>query len=66
MGTQPTCPQLLAALNNSCMQAAFGDDAKKKSLIELRTMRDAKTTWIGAKEMDLRREIDRHLAHYDF
>ncbi len=63
--TQPTCPQVLAALNNACMQAAFGEESKKSALSELRRLRNAKTTWIGSKELDLRREVDRHLAHYD-
>ena len=64
MTTTPTCPQLLAALNNACMQAAFGDEERKAALDELRKLRDAKTTWVGPKELDLRREVDRHLNYY--
>lgn len=64
MNTQPTCQQLLGALNNACLQAAFGEDAKSAALDELRKLRNARTTWCGQKELDLRREIDRHLERY--
>jgi hypothetical protein len=64
MSTQPTCPQLLWALNNACMQAAFGEEARTAALCELRKLRNARTTWCGQKELDLRREIDRHLEWY--
>lgn len=64
MDNKPTCPQLLGALNNACMAAAFGEDAKKQALKTLREMRNKRITWCGMKELDLRREIDRHLDHY--
>ena len=32
--------------------------------IELRKLRDARTTWMGARENELRRALDNYLTHY--
>lgn len=65
---QPSETELLSAFNNACLSSAFNESQpgrpSENAIRELRRVRDAKHTWVGASEQCMRFEIDRMLREH--
>lgn len=62
---EPTYDEIQRALLWSALMAKYAPRLKGERLQQLREMRDAKTTWIGANEVALSFAIDKHLREND-